>query len=277
MYKTIVVHVNDNPQLRSRLAVAANLALQYDAHLVGSAVTGITEQAFLIVATSAVTVLPEDFDVLRQHAAQQLEAFASTAARLGVSSLEQRVIEDDAEHALLLESRYADLLVLSPGTPADARPHLTADLPDFVALRATRPVLVVPPDYGSDVVGRNIVIAWDAGAEATRAVTAALPMLQRAESVIVALINPDPLGGRHGEQPGADVATWLARHGVRVEVVREHGQHGAAPALLGIARDAGADLLVMGAYGHNRVREWFIGGATRELLDDGSLPLLLAH
>ncbi|WUR10998.1 universal stress protein [[Empedobacter] haloabium] len=277
MYKTIVVHVSDNPAFDRRLAVAARLALEHDAHLVGSAVTGISLQAFLVVTASAVTMLAPDFDVLRQRADSQLERFADAAARLGVTSIERRLIEDDAERALLLESRYADLLVLSSGTPPEARGHLAADLPDYLALHGTRPVLVVPPDYGSDTVGRTVVVGWDAGPEATRAVTAALPLLRRAHNVIVALVNADPLTGGHGPQPGADVATWLGRHGVPVEVVREHAGDGAATALLGIARDTGADLIVAGAYGHNRIREWFIGGATRELLDAASVPLLLAH
>lgn len=277
MYKTIVVHVDDSPQLASRLAVAAGLAARHDGHLVGSAVTGMTFESYVMLGASAVSSLPGEFDELRQHATRQLQAFAASVERLGVRSWEQRMIEDDAEHALLLESRYADLLVLSPGTPANASARLASDLPDYVALHGTRPVLVVPADYASDTVGRTVVVGWDAGAEACRATTAALPLLREADAVVVALIDAVPAGGRHGEQPGADVATWLARHGVRVEVVRERAERGAGRALLDIARDAGADLLVAGAYGHSRFREWFIGGATRELLDDASVPLLLAH
>lgn len=277
MYKTIVVHVSDSPAFERSLAVAARLALEHEAHLVGSAVTGLSLQAFLVLTAPATTLLAPDFDVLRQRAQRQLEGFATAASRHGVTSIEQRLIEDDAERALLLESRYADLLVLSAGTPPEGRAHLTADLPDYLALHGTRPVLVVPPDYGSDTVGRTVVVGWDAGPEATRAVTAALPLLRRAQQVIVAVVNADPLTGGHGAQPGSDVATWLSRHGVPVDVVREHAHDGAATALLGIARDASADLIVAGAYGHNRIREWFIGGATRELLDAGTVPLLLAH
>jgi nucleotide-binding universal stress UspA family protein len=113
--------------------------------------------------------------------------------------------------------------------------------------------------------------------ESTRAVTAALPQLKLAKSVLLALINPETLGERHGEQPGGDIALYLARHGVNVEIMREQSSAGTAPALLGLARDCGADLLVAGAYGHSRYREWVAGGVTRTLLEENTVPLLLAH
>ncbi len=138
-------------------------------------------------------------------------------------------------------------------------------------------VLVVPEDHASEHVGRSVVIGWNASMEASRAITGALPLLTTARSVLVAVINPQQLAGRHGEQPGADLATWLARHGAAVEVVRERSEAGTAAALMGLARDANADLLVAGAYGHSRYREWIAGGVTRSLLEDMTVPLLMAH
>jgi nucleotide-binding universal stress UspA family protein len=278
MYKTILVHVDGSAGLAARLEVAAALAARHAAHLVGSAVTGIAPQDYLMLGASPMGALPAaDYDLLREHAAQQLQAFTAAMQRLGVASWEQRIINDDAEHALMLQSAYADLLVLSPGTPPGTRARLTAGLAGYVALHCTRPVLVVPDGYGKQQVGSVAVVGWDASSEACRAVAAALPLLRQAASVKVAVINPDSLTQTHGESPGADLATYLARHGVPVEVVREHSTLGAAPALLGLARDVGADLLVAGAYGHSRYREWLIGGATASLLDDASIPLLLAH
>jgi nucleotide-binding universal stress UspA family protein len=278
MYKTIVVHVDDSPQMKSRLAVAAALAAAHEGHLVGSAVTGITQHDFVTYGTSPL-VAPVDagFDFLRRRANDQLDRFAAEAGRLGVGSWEQRMIEDDAANALLLESRYADLVVLSPGTPAGSRLRVTVDVPEYVALHSARPVLVVPPDHANDDLAGTIAIGWDAGTEATRAVAGALPLLQRARAVLIALINPDHLTERHGEQPGADLATYLARHGVPVEVVQERSDAGVAAALVGMAHDAGANLLVTGIYGHSHYREWFAGGVSRSLLDKVTVPLLLAH
>lgn len=277
MYKTIVVHVDGNSDATSRLAIAGRLAMEHDAHLVGSAATGISRQAFAILLMSPGVMMGNgDFDVLRQNATAQLQGFAAHAERLGIASWEQRIIEDDAEHALVLESLYADLVVLGPA-PAGQAHRLTGDLVDHVALHANCPVLVVPEACVSDTLGGTIVLGWDAGKEASRALHAALPLLRRAALVMVALVNPDPALQQYGPRPGADIATYLARHGVTVEVVFEHGVHGAAEALLRVARDHGADLLVAGAYGHGRARELFFGGSTLGLLDHASVPLLLAH
>src|SRR5450830_263413 len=278
MYNTIVVHVDDSHQLESRLRVAAGLARQHEGHLVGSAVTGISRSDFLTLGASPMAALPDnEFELLRERASAQLMRFAGQMERLGVASWEQRIVEDDAEHALVLESRYADLVVLSRGVPSRSRLRLSTDLPEYVALHGSRPVLIVPDDYPQDVVGSTIVIGWNASMEATRAVTAALPQLKLARSVLLALINPEGLMERHGEQPGGDMALYLARHGVNVDIVRERSDAGTAPALLGLARDSGADLLVAGAYGHSRYREWVAGGVTRSLLDRMTLPLMMAH
>ncbi len=278
MYKTIVVHVDDSPQLKPRLAMAAALARAHGGHLVGSAVTGVSQRDYLMFGTSPMAALPDsDFDLLRQRANDQLQRFVTEMDRLGVDSWEQRMTEDDAANALLLESRYADLLILSPGTPAGSRLRLTTDLPEYVALHSTRPVLVVPHDHPDADLAGTIVIGWDASMEATRAVTGALPLLQRARAVLVAVINPDHVTERHGEQPGADLATYLARHGIQVEVVAERSDAAIAATLVGLARDVGANLLVSGVYGHSRYREWFAGGVSLELLRNVTVPLMLAH
>jgi nucleotide-binding universal stress UspA family protein len=112
---------------------------------------------------------------------------------------------------------------------------------------------------------------------AIRALEAALPLLQRAPSVKLALVNPDMLSELHGEEPGADMALFLARHGVPVDIVVERTSATPGEALMALARDSGAGLIVSGAYGHSRYREWVLGGATRELLAHSPVPLLIAH
>jgi nucleotide-binding universal stress UspA family protein len=121
------------------------------------------------------------------------------------------------------------------------------------------------------------VAGWDGSLQALRALTAALPLLRAADTVKLALVNPNTLSELHGEQPGADMALYLARHGVQVEVVVEHTGSTTGTALLDLARDCGAGLVVCGAYGHSRYREWVLGGVTRELLARCRVPLLIAH
>lgn len=282
MYKTIVVHIDGGADQGSRLRAAALLANDHGAHLVGSAETGISWRAYVLMAGSAGVPVPEpesDFQGLRDAAHARLDVFRREAARLGVASLEARMADDDPRYALLLQSRYADLIVLSQDRPdtGDGVPPQIRQLPEFLALRGARPVLVIPPRYDTQAIPGVAVVGWDGSMQAMRAIAAALPLLRRAENVKLVLVNPDQLSDLHGEQPGADMALYLARHDVRVEVVREHTTATAGAALAALARDCGAGLMVTGAYGHSRLREWVLGGVTRELLERAPVPLLLAH
>jgi len=138
-------------------------------------------------------------------------------------------------------------------------------------------VLVVPPDYHDQALPGTVIAGWDGSLQAIAALTAALPLLERAASVKLALVNPHELTQLHGDEPGADMALYLARHGVRVDVVVERTRATTGDALMGMARNAGAGLMVTGAYGHSRYREWMLGGVTRELLERTHVPLFLAH
>jgi nucleotide-binding universal stress UspA family protein len=279
MIKTILMHVDGSAAQESRLQAAALLADAFEAHLVGSADTGIAWPDYALIAGAvAATTAGTDFQNLRAAARAHLDAFDAAARRLGVASIETRMIEDDARHALLLQSRYADLVVLSRDAQADpALPARARALPEYVALHGARPVLVVPPAYGGQALPGTAVVGWDGSMQAIAAITAALPLLARADSVRLALVNPDALRELHGEQPGADMALYLARHGVPVDVVVLRTRATVGAALMGLARDCGAGLMVTGAYGHSRYREWMLGGVTRELLERSRVPLLLAH
>lgn len=282
MLKTIVVHVDGSPEQEARMHAAVLLARDYGAHVVGSAATGIAWLDFALLAGSMAAPAPAaDFDGMRKLARLRLDEFSAQAARLGIQSVETRLIEDVPQYGLLLQSRYADLVILGqdqdrddsePGLPARVR-----RLPEHVALHGARPVLVVPPGYRGAPLPGTVVAGWDGSLQALRAMTAALPLLVRADAVKLALVNPDALSTQHGEQPGADLALWLARHGVRVDVVLERTTATAGHALAALARDSGAGLMVCGAYGHSRYREWMLGGVTRELLARAPVPLLIAH
>lgn len=284
MYKTIVVHVDGSPQQASRLRAAALLANDHGAHLVGSAATGISWMDFaLLTGSSGAPVLREDFTALREAGAARLSEFTEQAAALGVASVETRLVEDLADYALLLQSRYADLIVLSQesGTRAVKAPAGVPapvhGLPARVSLRGVRPVLLVPGDWQGQTLSGTVVLGWDGGMCALRAIAAALPLLKAADSVKLAVVNPDRLSDLHGEDPGTDMAAYLARHGVKVDVVIKHSSFTVGDALIALARDCGASLMVSGAYGHSRFLEWVLGGVTRALLEQAPVPVLLAH
>lgn len=283
MYKTIVLHIDGGSQQDSRMRAAAMLANEHGAHLVGTAATGISYTDFALLTGSMAAPVPvpvTDLDGLRDAALVRLQEFAAQAVRLGVASSEVRLIEDHASYGLLMQSRYADLVVLSQdpehghelGLPARVR-----GLPEHLALHGARPVLVIPDSWQGEPIPGTAVAGWDGSMQAIRAFEAALPLLQRASSVKLALINPDTLTGLHGEEPGADMALFLARHGVEVEVLVERTGATAGHALAALAKDCGAGLIVSGAYGHSRYREWVLGGVTRELLARAPVPLLIAH
>jgi len=282
MYKTIVVHVDGSPEQEARLRAGAQLANAFDAHLVGSAATGISWFDYsLLVGSMGAPMMPEsDFNGVREAVEARLEEFSTAVQRHGVNSFETRMLEDDARYALLLESRYADLVIVSrdaepiavPGIPAQAR-----GLPEYIALHGARPVLVVPPGWKALPLPGTAVVGWDGSMQAIRAISAALPLLRQADAVKLTLINPGAMAEMHGEEPGADMALHLARHGVKVDVVIETTRSSTGEALLKVAREHDAGLLVTGAFGHSRYREFVLGGVTRSLLAGSTTPLLIAH
>ncbi|MCC2955255.1 universal stress protein [Massilia sp. IC2-477] len=274
MYKTIIVHVDESPLTEARVRAAAGLAATHEAHLVGCAATGMSWPAYAMLTGSMAVTPVNEFEVLRSTARACLERFMERARQLGVESLEQRMVEDENRDALLLQARYADLVV----TGQDAGDAATVrGLPQYLAMHGVRPVLVVPPSYEGAPIADSVVVGWDGSAQAIRAIAGAMPVLARARSVRLALVNADLESGLHGDEPGADMALYLARHGVRVEVLRERAQASVGDALIAIARDSGAGLLVTGAFGHSRYREIVLGGVTRVLLDRAPLPVLMAH
>ena len=141
-----------------------------------------------------------------------------------------------------------------------------------------RPLLMVPFAGDFPVLGQDVLVGWNASAEAARAVNDALPILQRARKVTVLSVNPRRGIRGDGDVPAADIALHLARHGIRAEaahtVVTDIGE---GDALLSYAADIGADLLVTGMYGHSRLREMVFGGVTRSLLAEMTVPVFMAH
>jgi nucleotide-binding universal stress UspA family protein len=122
------------------------------------------------------------------------------------------------------------------------------------------------------------MVAWDGSLSASRAVTLALPLLLRADTVdVVVMQTADKKDDVHGEEAGADLALFLARHQIKVNVVERHIKGNRGEALLSIAADLAADLIVMGGYGHTRFRELVLGGVTRTLLNSMTVPVLMAH
>lgn len=169
-----------------------------------------------------------------------------------------------------------DLVVLAGPADGGAGGSAAHDFAAALLLESGRPVLVVPPGAKAPAAGEGAVLAWRAGAEAARAMHDALPLLRAASRVDVVAVDPPAAGG--DELEASEVATHLARHGVRAEAVAcESRGRSVAEVLVEHARAMPASLLVAGGYGHSRLREWVMGGATRELLLSSPLPVLFSH
>lgn len=182
-----------------------------------------------------------------------------------------------SEETAALHARHCDLSVMGGPDPQDPSPHFALNFKSLL-MHSGRPVLVVPQGATVSAPARRVVIAWKPTAEAARAVHEALPLLASSSQIDVLMIDPQVDEGRHGEQPGANIARHLARHGLAVNVValpREGRSDGAA--ILRHVQDVGADLLVMGGYGHARWREVVLGGATRCILDGARTAVLFSH
>ena len=182
-----------------------------------------------------------------------------------------------SEETAALQARHCDLSVLGGPDPDQDTPRFALTFKSLL-MRSGRPVLVMPRDTRLAVPPRHVVLAWKPTGEAARALHDALPLLDAGSHVDVLMIDPQVAEGRHGESPGADIARHLARHGLAVTVIaqpREGRSDGAA--ILRHVQDVGADLLVMGGYGHARWRETVLGGATRSVLEGMRTPVLFAH
>ncbi len=182
----------------------------------------------------------------------------------------ERAVDDDK---IVAHARLADLTILARAGAHDrARQAMIED----VLFKSGRPVLLVPEKPPRQRSWDKIVIGWNASAEAVRAVSGAMPFLKIARHVFIATVDARPLNG--GQTPGHDLAAYLQRHGVQAEVHNIDGLGRTdARALLDEAIAVDADMLVLGAYGHSRAREFLFGGVTRELLAASSVPLFMAH
>ncbi|HUY04555.1 MAG TPA: universal stress protein [Rhodocyclaceae bacterium] len=274
-YKTILVHSDAGKHWPARLDLAVQLARQHDAHLLGlHAPNSAALSGFMLSGLDP--ALAESLARLRaEQAAQAQASFNKAVSAAGINNAEWRLGGEDAVATVLTNARYVDLLILGQRDPAETD-GVDSDFAEQVVLAAGRPVLMLPYAGRFGALGRQALVAWDASREAARAISDALPLLRQADNVKLITINPK--GDRHGELPGADVGLYLARHGVRIEVVSDCCDNiGIGNELLSRAADFGSDLIVMGAYGHPRLKELVMGGATRTILDSMTVPVLLSH
>jgi len=279
-YQTILAYLGDEARAEGIIDVAVKVAQKVDqAHVVGLYVV----PGVLVYPGMAMNVTSGMNDVHRQRHADQAKEiqkqFDEVVAREGISA-EWRVDKTDVVQvagAVAEQARCCDLVVIGQQEEG-AITFEQQDLAGRLLLESGRPVLLVPHFGTFKTVGNNVLIAWNASREAARAVFDALPILKRAQRVSILSVNPPRSGDEDGEILGTEVAAALARHGVTAEVVQDFASDiSVGDELLSRVSDLSCDLIVMGAYGRSRFREMVFGGATRDVLNHMTVPVLMSH
>jgi nucleotide-binding universal stress UspA family protein len=282
--KDILVQIDTTASSDARLDLAAGLARRHGAHLIGLHVLDVPQFIGLrtgMIGPGISISLAMLVDQAREEALQAtagVEAgFRERLRREGIGG-EWRFVQDWLPDTVALHARYADLAVLGQEDPHAPRMPDRSAVIEHVLFSSGRPVLIVPYAGRFETVGRRVLVGWNAGREAARAVNDALPLMAQAEAVTVLAVNPRRGVGGHGDVPAADIALHLARHGVRATAAHSVGKEiSVADALLNQAAALSADLIVVGAYGHSRLRELVMGGVTRSLLNRMTCPVLMSH
>ena len=210
-----------------------------------------------------------------KHASQLKERLGKEGISFEVRTVESYLAEPS--RLVALHARYSDLcMVPIPESAADG--SVVREFFDSLLFESGRPILVVPQGRTVELPFRRAIVAWQPTREATRALHDALPLMRGASSVDIVVVDPAVGETRHGPDPGTDVAAHLARHDLAVNVVSLPSRGDTvATVLRRHAVETGADLIVAGGFGHSRMREWVLGGTTRELLQDARIPVLFSH
>lgn len=276
--KDLLVIVDGDSLDRSPLALASWLAGRFGAHLVGLHPSS-TARASLYSANFGTELLDDAmrkmFAVLEQRANDARGDLEAAARRSGIRA-EWRVGRGFPAPETVNSGRTADLIILRQRGPD--YDGLRYPDPADVLLDVGCPVLVVPRAGQFEWIERHALIAWNGSREAARAVRDALPLLKLVRKVTVLTGNAETAGPKPGTEPGANIALHLARHGIQVEIDLSPGPDmKTADVLLSRAADLSSDLIVMGAYGHSRMRETILGGVTRSMLAEMTVPVLMSH
>ena len=275
MIKDIAIHLTGSNEDDARIAHAATLARTFEAHLTGLQVHEMPE-ILTITDPSGSAFLQDLIAESVNRAAALTETLEEKLTATGVNHALRRLdlFPGQLEAALASEARWSDLFV---GTRPYGDPHKEHRVEEAVLFESGRPCLFVPPGHAAPVSYASVLVAWKNTREAAVAIAHAIPVLQQAEEVRVAIIEEDGSSEQRGEAPGDDIGRYLSRHGVSTEVRLIDGWNNTSAAILNETTRSGADLIVLGAYGHSRLREWALGGVTRDVLSQAQVPVLAAR
>lgn len=277
-YKSIYLHWEDTPEGNARFGLAADLARSNDAHLTVLVIGIAPEPPMMMYGGYAVDLVTQNLDDVRADTDKAAAAAGKRLEEAGVLGETRPIVATASSIARIVGgmTRYADLIVA--GQPYGAT-HETLMIQVLEgALFDGGASVLVTPNRKVERVGESVILAWNGSREALAAARSAIPFMRGARRTEVLLVDPDTGIEAEGPEPGSEIAVLLARHGVEVAVARlASAGRPVGEVLTSHVLDVGADLLVMGAYGHSRFREFVLGGATRTVLKHVPVPVLMAH
>ena len=277
-YKTILVHLHDERRAQRLLDAVVPLARSMRAHLTGLTVM----PPFVVIPAMDGTGVTVSVDQHREAYRLEIAALKQKfeqATRGETFTAEWR--EADASFAttagtILEHARTADLVVAAQAD-LDWRFSSMLEEPERIAIESGRPLLLIPNKGAVRLPPKNVTVAWNGGREAVRAVFDAMPMLAGAANVDVVWVNPEK-EPQAGDVPTAEVCAMLSRQGIKCSASHVSAANAdVGQELLRQALAQGSDLLVMGCYGHSRLREFVLGGASRQVVQHATIPVLLSH
>jgi len=275
--KDIVVFLEEEEGRENRLAFAASLASFWQAHLIATFVVErlqLNRNASFAVGAGLTDLLKRHHEGVERALATTKASFDHHVSQAGLSG-EWRISRDESGEELMLHARHASLAIVGPPTRTTDTITMLG-LSEDVIFASGRPSLLLPIGWQPDRLPKRIVIGWNAGREATRAIADAMPFLVAAQAVHLVVVPEAKIQALHGADPGADISRHLVRYGVPVELEQHRGSDAGA-VLLDRCRDLDADMLVMGAVGRSRISEFIFGGATRTVLGQAGLPIFLSR
>ena len=275
-YGSILVPIDEHPSAAGSIEAAIRLAGALGAHLEGLAIVPpLAVPLRLRPRQSAAAIMKKEWERDKQEARAGIKRFEAQARKAGVASVEGLSVEAEAQAILSLRARTADLVVL-PLPGEDDTGILGGHSIEAAILSVGRPVLLVPEKGLPAGFPRKALVAWNGSRESARALSDAVPLLARAKSVLVFSAGP---AGDEGPLHGARSAVrYLARHGITAEPLHATAaDERVGDTILARAKKAGADVVVMGAYGRPRFAELVLGGATRAVLRSAGVAVLMSH
>ena len=277
-FKNLLIHLDHSSGCQNRLQTTFDLARSFGAHITGLFVVADYIIPSYVEAQISVDVITEVTENALARAHVTLGEYQKLAEEAGVS-MDSHVLEGQLIPILREHSKYADLLVLGQDQPDDTD-NTSYGLADALLFEGGCACLVVPHSGKLTAPGQRVLLTWNASRESARALREALPLLARAETVVTLTSEPDDgnSGLARGHPHADELARFLESHGIAaISSGISDPDISATDAIIGQAAEMNADLVVMGGYGHARLREIILGGVTRDLLKQTTVPLLLAH